>query len=121
VSTRFLVSFFKQVLVFLFLVLSQSRFQLAEPPLSPPFHPHSLVSDCRSVQFGCSRFIRCCYLIIDLCSPFRGTGPGPSRSHLISAVKLGCLDQSPFFLLCSLFLSSYLSQFFAVKFRARIA
>src|SRR6059058_685961 len=25
----------------------------AKPPLSPPFHPHSLVSDCRSVQVGC--------------------------------------------------------------------
>ncbi len=26
----------------------------AKPPLSPPFHPHSLVSDCRSVQGGCT-------------------------------------------------------------------
>src|SRR5580692_9687023 len=65
----------------------------AKPPLSPPFHPHSLVSDCRSVQVGCTRFSRCCYLIIDLCSLFsKGTGPGLSRSHLISAVELGCLD-----------------------------
>src|SRR6267143_515213 len=39
--------------------------------LSPPFHPHSLLSDGRSVQVGCTRFIRCCYLIIDLRSPFR--------------------------------------------------
>src|ERR1700726_4781116 len=49
----------------------------AKPPLSPPFHPHSLLSDCRSVQVGCTRFSRCCYLIIDLCSPLsKGTGPG---------------------------------------------
>src|SRR5438874_2950928 len=43
----------------------------AKPSLSPPFHPHSLVSDCRSVQVGCTRPSRCCYLIIDLCSLFR--------------------------------------------------
>ncbi len=29
-------------------------FRPAKPPLSPPFHPHSLVSDCRSVQGGCT-------------------------------------------------------------------
>src|ERR1700675_4579168 len=29
------------------------------------------LSDCRSVQVGCTRFSRCCYLIIDLCSPLR--------------------------------------------------
>src|SRR5712691_1209379 len=28
----------------------------AKPLLSPPFHPHSLLSDCRSVQVGCTRF-----------------------------------------------------------------
>ena len=62
-------------------------------PLSPPFHPHSLLSDCRSVQVGCTRFSRCCYLIIDLCSPLsKETGPGLGRSHLISAVELGCLN-----------------------------
>ncbi len=38
----------------------------AEPPLSPSFHPHSFVSDFRSVHGGRSRFSRCCYLIIDL-------------------------------------------------------
>jgi hypothetical protein len=37
-------------------------FLRTEPPLSPSFHPHSLVSDIRSVQVGCSRFRRCCYL-----------------------------------------------------------
>src|SRR5713101_4452248 len=58
------------------LFLSSSLFLLfpycshrAKPPLSPPFHPHSLLSDCRSVQVGCTRFSRCCYLIIDLYSP----------------------------------------------------
>ena len=38
----------------------------AKPPMSPPFHPHSLLSGFRSVQVGCSRFIRCCHLIFDL-------------------------------------------------------
>jgi hypothetical protein len=37
-------------------------FRSAKPLVSPPFHPHSLVSDFRSVPVGCSRFIRCCYL-----------------------------------------------------------
>jgi hypothetical protein len=31
-----------------------SIFRSAKPPLSPPFHPHSCVSDSRSVQVGCS-------------------------------------------------------------------
>ena len=46
------------------------------------------------MQVGCTRFSRCCYLIIDLRHPsLRGkAGPGVSRSHLISAVELGCLD-----------------------------
>ncbi len=35
----------------------------AKPPLSPPFHPHSYVSDVRSVPVGRSRFSRRCYLI----------------------------------------------------------
>jgi hypothetical protein len=94
----------------------------AKPPLSPSLHSHSLVSDFRSVQVGCTRFRRCCYLIIDLCSLFsKGTGPGLSRSHLISAVELGSLDtiSLSFFLLLSLllFLSSCLSQFPIENFR----
>ena len=44
----------------------------AKPPLSPSFHPHSLLSDIRSVQVGRTRFSRCCYLIIDLCSHLFG-------------------------------------------------
>src|ERR1700758_4241591 len=43
-------------------------FLAAESPLSPPFHPHSSVSDFRSVQVRCSRFSRCCHLIVDLSS-----------------------------------------------------
>ena len=43
----------------------------AKPPLSPSFHPHSLLSDDRSVQVGRTRFSRCCYLIIDLGSLVR--------------------------------------------------
>jgi hypothetical protein len=64
----------------------------AKPPLSPSFHPHSFVSDICSVPGGCSRFSRCCYLIIDLSSHRFGESraPGLSRSHLDSAVKLGC-------------------------------
>ena len=64
----------------------------AKPPLSPSFHPHSLVSDIRSVLGGCSRFSKCCYLIIVLSSHrFCGSrAPGPSRSHLDSAVELSC-------------------------------
>jgi hypothetical protein len=67
-----------------------------EPPLSPSFHPHSLVSDLRSVLVGCSRFSRCCYLIIDLFSHRFGESwaPGLSRSHLDSAVELGCPDRN---------------------------
>src|SRR6266436_2177069 len=97
----------------------------AKPPLSPPFHPHSLLSDCRSVQVGCTRFSRCCYLIIDLGSPF--------RRELVQA-----LSQSPdlggrarlfldtisllfFFFSLLLFLSSCLSQLSTEKFRAMIA
>jgi hypothetical protein len=49
------------------------------------------------------------------------TGPGLSRSHLISAVELGSWIESPFSLFCSFSLSSCLSQFFPEKFRARIA
>jgi hypothetical protein len=46
-------------------------------PLSPPFHPQSLMSFCRSLQVGCSRFSRCCHLIVDLCSILRiEGGPG---------------------------------------------
>src|SRR5580765_8152742 len=68
----------------------------AKPPLSPSFHPHSLVSDICSVQVGCSRFSRCCYLIIDLSSHRFGESraPGVSRSHLDSAVELGCPDRN---------------------------
>src|SRR5216683_3753078 len=68
----------------------------AKPPLSPSFHPHSFVSDIRSVPGGCSRFSRCCYLIIVLSSHrFCGSrAPGLSRSHLDSAVELGCSDRN---------------------------
>ena len=64
----------------------------AKPPLSPSFHSHSFVSDICSVQGGCSRFSRCCYLISVLSSHRFGESraPGLSRSHLDSAVKLGC-------------------------------
>src|ERR1700675_5002550 len=41
---------------------------------------------------GCSRFSRCCYLISVLSSHLFGgsRAPGLSRSHLDSAVELGC-------------------------------
>src|SRR6202790_83207 len=48
----------------------------AKPPRSPSFHPHSFVSDIRSVLGGCSRFRRCCYLISVLSSHVSvGVGP----------------------------------------------
>src|SRR6266705_2784369 len=81
----------------------------ARPPLSPSFHPHSWLSDFRSVHGGCSQFSRCCYLIIDL--GFRlsmEAGPGLSRSHLISAVELGCSGYHLSSFLYALFLSSCL-------------
>src|SRR5215470_6527311 len=73
-------------------LLSVSLSQSAKPPLSPSFHPHSFASDIRSVHGGCSRFSRCCYLISVLSSHLfgRSRAPGPSRSHLDSAVELGC-------------------------------
>jgi hypothetical protein len=50
---------------FLCLFIGQG-FSPAESPLSPPFHPHSSMSDGRWVQVGCSRFSRCGHLFIDL-------------------------------------------------------
>src|SRR5580658_1074306 len=81
----------RHTLTFFFLRISSYS---AKPPLSPSFHPHSLVSDLRSVLGGCSRFSRCCYLIIDLSSHRFGESRAPrlSRSHLDSAVELGCPD-----------------------------
>src|SRR3984885_9152516 len=54
------------------------------------------VSDIRSVQGGCSRFSRCCYLVSVLSSHLFGGSwaPGLSRSHLDSAAELGCSDQN---------------------------
>jgi hypothetical protein len=51
------------------LLLDKGFFSAESPPLSPPFHSHSSMSDfIRSVQVGCSRFSRCCHLIVDLSS-----------------------------------------------------
>src|SRR4030095_11019543 len=67
----------------------------AKPPLSPSCHPHSFVNDIRSVLGGCSRFSRCCYLIIALSSQrCVSRAPGLSRSHLDSAVELSCPDRN---------------------------
>src|SRR5260221_5970200 len=77
-------------------LLSVSLFHSAKPPLSSSFHPHSFVSEIRSVLGGCSRFSRCCYLISVL-SSHRLCGswaPGLSRSHLDSAVELSCSDRN---------------------------
>src|SRR5712664_1596933 len=62
-------------------------FSPAESPLSPPFHPHSSVSDFRSVQVGCSRFSRCCHLIIDLASIYLADGSWARR--LTQSTELG--------------------------------
>jgi hypothetical protein len=53
---------------------SFSPYCLSGPPLPLPFHPHSLMSEVRSVPVGRSRFSRCCHLIIDLASVFRIEG-----------------------------------------------
>src|ERR1700746_1608773 len=53
----------------------------AGPPLSPSFHPHS-------------------------CRLSTEAGPGVRRSHLISAVELGCL-----FLVCSFFFLPFFRPF----------
>ncbi len=52
-------------------LLPPCEFLVFEPGrhLSPSFHPHSFLSDFRSVQVGRPHFSRCCYLIIDLGSP----------------------------------------------------
>src|SRR5580698_10399512 len=72
----------KNVFLFPCVLLSFSR--SAKPPLSPPFHPHSYVSGFLSVQVGCSRFSRRCYLVSVLCfSSQRSLGPGVGRSRLI--------------------------------------
>src|SRR6202790_3328993 len=54
---------------------------------------------CERYSLGASwvfSFQRCCYLRTDLCSQrFCGSwAPGPSRSHLESAVELGCRDRN---------------------------
>src|SRR2546430_11372076 len=67
-------------------MISSFFFRSAKPPLSPPFHPHSYVSDSRSVQVGCSRFSRRCHLIIVLFLTF---WVGIGRRHLSQSPKLG--------------------------------
>ena len=62
-----------------------------------PSHPHSWLSDFRSVHGGRSQYSRCCYLIIDLGSRLSTEAwPGPRRSHLISAVELDGVDTISF-------------------------
>src|SRR5215469_16846302 len=75
-------------------VRSANFFRAAKPPLSPPFHPHSELSNFCSVQVGCSRFLRCCYLgsVLDFLLT-REVGQGPSRSHL-NSVELSCSVQT---------------------------
>jgi hypothetical protein len=66
--------FFHFFSLFFFLLLS-SLFKLFpwSQAASVATLPSALffLSDCRSVQVGYTRFSRCCYLIIDLCSPLR--------------------------------------------------
>jgi len=46
-------------------------FPLSKPPLSPPFHPHSLLSVVARCNWVSLHSVRCAYLVIDLCSPLR--------------------------------------------------
>ena len=56
-------------------------------PLSPPFHPQSLLSFFARCKLGVSRFSRCCHLFSDLCSISRiEVWPGVIRSHRNSAL-----------------------------------
>ena len=71
-------------------------FRSTKPPLSPPFHPHSFgerfFARC---QLGVLDAVRCCHLISVLAFLFtREVGPGTCRSHLNSAVELGCSVQT---------------------------
>jgi hypothetical protein len=70
--------------------------QLSRPG-PPSFHPHSFVSEIRSVLGGCSRFSRCCYLISVLSSHV-SVGVGPQElvavtwtRRLSSAVRIETL------------------------------
>src|SRR5207253_1059360 len=65
-------------------MISSFFFRSAKPPLSPPFHPHSYVSDSRSVPVGCSRFSRRCHLVIVLFLTF---WVGIGRRHLSQSPK----------------------------------
>src|SRR5271155_41329 len=83
----------RHTLTFFFL-RSQFPFGQAAPVAILP--SALFVSDIRSVQGGCSRFSRCCYLISVLSSHLFGGSwaLGVSRSHLDSAVELGCPDRN---------------------------
>src|ERR1700687_4910870 len=61
----------------------------AGPPLSPSFHPHSWLSDFRSVHGGRSQFSRCCYLIIDLGSRLSTEAHAPRSLHGPTASTAG--------------------------------
>src|SRR5580692_2997597 len=83
----------RHTLTFFFLRISSYS---AKPPPVAILPSALLVSDIRSVLGGCSRFSRCCYLISVLCSHLCGESwaPGVRRSHLDSAVGLGCPDRN---------------------------
>src|SRR5580692_2083027 len=83
----------RHTLTFFFLRISSYS---AKPPPVAILPSALFVSDIRSVLGGCSRFSRCCYLISVLCSHLCGGSwaPGLSRSHLDSAVELGCRDRN---------------------------
>src|ERR1700674_296234 len=68
------------------LLLDKVFFSAESPPLSPPFHPHSVERLYRSVQVGCSRFSRCCHLLVDL-HPIPKNGTWARR--LTQSPKLG--------------------------------
>src|SRR5258708_15112244 len=66
-----------------------TRFFSCRVPLSPPFHPHFLMSELfRSVQVGCSRFSRCCHLLVDLSSISR-MKVGQAINAVIGTRRLG--------------------------------
>jgi len=67
VSVKSVLSFFLPSSFFSVQIVPMESSRLCCHPSIRTF----FLNDCRSVQVGCTRFSRCCYLIIDLCSPLR--------------------------------------------------
>ena len=99
--------FFSLFSSFFFLLCSNCSHGV-KPPLSPPFHPHSFFE---RLSLGASWVYSIQQVLLPDNRPLfplaKETGPGLSRSHLISAVELGSwigISLLSFLLLFSFFL-----------------